>query len=233
MDTAFRYADDTDSPQVTLVVPVHNDAGWIQKALESALNQSESNIEIICIDDASTDESCALIEELESQDPRITLLKQGENKSAFQARRRGIFAASAPYVLFLDGDDELHPDAVRTALAMATAGQADMVGFGVEIITGGKSAPRRFEADLQPQHESLEGAQIFSGLFPPPERSRRGIYGAICGALTYCRRCIWPCRKISSCRGPMIFRSPCWPQPGQQSMSPPQSASTVISSGAE
>lgn len=154
------------APDVSIIVPVHNDEEFISAAMDSCLAQSWENIEVICVDDASTDGTAALIETFSHRDPRVRLLRQDRNRSAFQARRVGISAARAPHVLFLDGDDELLPEAVRSTLLLAQGEHADVVGFGVHVVKSDGSTGGRFERTLQPTHSSLEGEEILSGLFP-------------------------------------------------------------------
>ncbi len=158
------------SPQVSIVMPVFNDESWITAALASALGQSLRDIEVICVDDASTDGTCAVIEQAQRGDPRIRLIRQEQNQSAFQARRLGIEAASAPYVLFLDGDDELSHDAAAKTLERAQAAQADLVGFGVRVISTDGRPVSGFQARLQPTHPELVGDAIMPGLFPAGEQ---------------------------------------------------------------
>lgn len=147
-------------------MPLHNDEEWVAKALESCISQSMRSIEVVCVDDGSTDATCAVVEEYQRRDPRIILIKQGMNRSAFQARRRGIEAASGAYILFLDGDDELAPDAARTALERARAEAADVVGFGVDVVMPDGSTGGGFETSLQPRYRDLAGTEIISSIFP-------------------------------------------------------------------
>ncbi|MCP2368227.1 glycosyltransferase involved in cell wall biosynthesis [Agromyces flavus] len=156
----------SSTPDVSIVIPLHDDEEWVASALESCTRQTLRNIEIICVDDASTDGTAAVVDAHRRKDPRIRLLKQDANLSAFQARRRGVEAAAAPYVLFLDGDDELAPDAARVALRRARAEAADIVGFGVEVVKPDGSTGGEFEASLQPRHRTLTGAGIVPGIFP-------------------------------------------------------------------
>lgn len=93
----------TASPDVSIILPVFNDAEWVATALRSCLNQTLGSIEVIVVDDASTDETASIVEEFIATDARVRLLRQGTNQSAFQARRAGILASTAPYILFLDG----------------------------------------------------------------------------------------------------------------------------------
>lgn len=151
---------------VAIVIPVFNDEAWIAAALESCRRQSLTEIEIICVDDASTDDSRAIIRRYQQLDPRIRLIEQGSNLSAFQARRAGIQAATAPYVLFLDGDDELNPNAAEVAMAKATSSDADLVGFGVEVLLDDGRTVGGYQSRLAPVRESLEGSAVLAGLFP-------------------------------------------------------------------
>ncbi len=151
---------------VAIVIPVFNDEAWIAAALESCRRQSLTDIEIICVDDASTDDSRSIIREYQQRDPRIRLIEQGRNRSAFQARRAGILAATAPYVLFLDGDDELNQNAAEVAVAKATSSGADLVGFGVEVLLDDGRTVGGYQSRLAPVRESLEGSAVLAGLFP-------------------------------------------------------------------
>src|SRR5690606_33914353 len=88
------------------------------------------------------------------------------NLSAFQARRTGVLAARAERTLFLDGDDELAPDAAEKALAAADASGADLVGFGVTVIEKDGRTGGSYERRLQPTHRQLDGVDVLRGLFP-------------------------------------------------------------------
>lgn len=147
-------------------MPVFNDAASVSAALESARAQTLAEIEIICVDDCSTDGTDAVIAEFQARDPRVRLIRHDRNLSAFQSRRTGILAATAPYVLFLDGDDELEADAAQKALAIAQESTADLVGFGVTVVEKDGRVGGAYELRLQPKHRSLDGAGVLGGLFP-------------------------------------------------------------------
>ena len=166
----------TFSPRVSIVVPLFNDEEYVTAALDSCLAQTLTEIEILCVDDASSDRTAAIVEEYGRRDARVRLIRQPANLSAFQARRAGIAAALAPYVLFLDGDDELAPQTVHTALAKADATGADVVGFGVEIVDSGSGVPTRFEAALQPRHKELRAPEIVPQLFPVGEEANGHLW---------------------------------------------------------
>lgn len=153
-------------PAVTIVVPIFNDEAWISDALTSCIQQTLEDIEIICVDDASADNSAAIVKEFQARDPRIRLIHKSKNQSAFRARRDGIAQARSPFVLFLDGDDALAPRAAELASNMAIRSGADVVGFGVDVVTDdGQKAPR-FARSLQPVYDELYGPEIVPSLFP-------------------------------------------------------------------
>jgi len=159
----------TGSARVSIVIPLFNDEEYVAAALNSCLAQTLRDVEVICVDDASTDTTAEIVESYQRRDSRIRLIRQPANLSAFQARRAGIAAAEAPYILFLDGDDELVPHAAQTALAVAQKRNADVVGFGVTIVTENSPVPRRFEAALQPVFTELDRPAIIPSLFPAGE----------------------------------------------------------------
>lgn len=153
-------------PLVSIVIPVFNDEDVIAGALETCLRQTLASIEIIVVDDASTDRTAGVVTLFAERDSRVRLIRQGSNKSAYQARRAGIFAARADHLLFLDGDDELADGAAETALRKATATRADLVQFGIDVVHRDGSTGGGFEERLQPRHGSLTGVDVLRGLFP-------------------------------------------------------------------
>lgn len=154
------------APLVSIVIPVFDDEATVAAALDSCLAQTLADIEVICVDDASTDGTVEVIERFSARDPRVRLLRHERNRSAFQARRTGILAAEADYVLFLDGDDELAPDAAAKAIAQAQSSGADLVGFGVTVVEKDGRTGGAYERRLQPLHRSLQGTDVLGGLFP-------------------------------------------------------------------
>lgn len=153
-------------PLVSIVIPVFNDADVIASALDSCLRQTLGMIEVIVVDDASTDDTAAIVARYSEKDHRVLLIRQDRNASAYQARRIGILAAQAEHLLFLDGDDELSEIAAETALARATATGADLVQFGIDVVRLDGRTGGPFEARLQPKHPSLRGSDVLRTMFP-------------------------------------------------------------------
>jgi glycosyltransferase involved in cell wall biosynthesis len=95
---------------VSVIIPAYNRAECIERALKSALNQTYKHMEILIIDDASTDKTRDIVRDYQSRDSRIQLLCLSENRGAGAARNLGMQAARGEYVAFLDSDDEWLPD---------------------------------------------------------------------------------------------------------------------------
>jgi len=95
------------SPKISIIIPLYNQQNYVQDAVQSVLNQSLQDIEVLVIDDGSTDHSAAVVRDFFAQDARVRLLSQ-ENMGVSSARNRGIRQAVGEYIGFLDPDD-LYP----------------------------------------------------------------------------------------------------------------------------
>lgn len=91
-------------PKVSVIVPVYNSEKYLSQCLESIGNQSYGDIEIICINDGSTDESAEILNKYASKDKRIKVINQ-KNKGQSAARNAGLEAATGKYISFIDSDD--------------------------------------------------------------------------------------------------------------------------------
>ena len=97
--------------KVSVIVPVFNEAKVLARCMESLLKQTLKEIEVICINDGSTDSSLEILQKYASQDYRIKVISQ-ENKGLSASRNKGLDIASGQYIFFLDSDDYLHPQAL-------------------------------------------------------------------------------------------------------------------------
>ncbi|KNB49309.1 bifunctional glycosyltransferase/CDP-glycerol:glycerophosphate glycerophosphotransferase [Streptomyces caatingaensis] len=138
-------------PDVSVVVIVHNDAERLPRAVRSVLAQSLRNLEALVVDDGSTDATPAVVRRLAAADPRVRPLRLPVNSGGCGTpRNAGIGAARAPYVMFLDSDDELPYHACKSLLLTAERTGADLVAGEVTRLfedTGatGLWYPRLFE----------------------------------------------------------------------------------------
>lgn len=110
---------------VSIIIPVYNTANYLHRCFDSILNQSYENIEIILVDDGSTDDSLKICSEYESRDHRIHIYHI-ENSGVSAARNYGISKASGDYLIFVDSDDWLELDAVETMLFNIQEKNADI-----------------------------------------------------------------------------------------------------------
>lgn len=128
----------SESPKVSVVMPVYNTAPYLRQCLDSVVNQTLEDIEIICVDDGSTDDSLAILEEYAAADPRVRVLQQ-QNQYAGVARNNGMAQARGKYLMFWDSDDYFDVTALEKMYNQCEADQADI------CVCGGK----RFFEDSQ------------------------------------------------------------------------------------
>ena len=110
------------TPKVTVVIAAYNAERFVRKTLDSVFAQSLDNIEVVIVDDGSTDGTPNIIRSY--LDPRLTVLRQ-KNSGVSAARNAGLAIARAPYIFFLDADDVLLPDALEK---MAQALDREQIG---------------------------------------------------------------------------------------------------------
>lgn len=115
-----------DSPKISVVIPAYNTANWIQPCLDSILNQSYGHLEVIVIDDGSTDATFDIVKEYSLADSRIRVFQQ-VNKGVAAARAMGLSQATGEYVGFVDSDDVLHTSMYEQLMHIALTTRADIV----------------------------------------------------------------------------------------------------------
>lgn len=113
------------APRVSVIVPAYNTQLHVRKCLESILGQALFDIEIICVDDGSTDGTLNILREYADRDERLTVLRQG-NKGGGAARNTGLDAARGEYLMFVDSDDWMEFDTLRLAVEESDRHQADV-----------------------------------------------------------------------------------------------------------
>jgi glycosyltransferase involved in cell wall biosynthesis len=115
------------TPKVSVVIPVYNTAPYLRRCLDSVCNQTLWDIEIICIDDASTDNSLEILREYEHKDFRVKLIDFPDNKGTGTARNAGIDTARGEYIGFVDSDDEVEIDFYGKLYQKADITDADII----------------------------------------------------------------------------------------------------------
>jgi len=131
----------TNQPLVSVVVPVYGTASFLPTCLDSLLGQTLADIEIIVINDASPDESQAIIEGYANRDARVKPIMNHENQNLYETRRRGFAAASGLYIATCDSDDHLPLTALEALYKTAQKSDADLVhGQMRQFVAGGGSS---------------------------------------------------------------------------------------------
>jgi len=130
--------------KVSIIIPVYNVEQYIQRALDSVARQTLSDIEIILVDDASTDRSAEIIRQYAARDPRIKLIYHECNKSSSQARKAGVLSAQGEFIMFMDSDDEFREDACEVAFQAIIRKKTDMVQFRTLVVNDGNVPDQRY-----------------------------------------------------------------------------------------
>ena len=114
--------------KISIIVPVYNVGEYLNQCLDSLVNQTYQNLEIICINDGSTDKSLEILQTYAQLDQRIIIIDQ-ENKGVSEARNRAIKAATGQYMMFADADDWLELDACETLIEIMDKECPDVIMY--------------------------------------------------------------------------------------------------------
>lgn len=146
------------APAISVIIPSYNSINYIQRTLESVLTQSLTNIEVICVDDGSTDGTYEKIVNVAKDDKRVKVFRQ-KNQFAGVARNNGIKKATGDYLVFLDSDDQLKSGALMKLYKTAIKSNADIV------------LAKAFSLDDKTKKVSIDGAGfcLNSRLLPEKE----------------------------------------------------------------
>lgn len=155
-------------PKVSVLIPVYNVEPYIRQCLDSVVNQTLKDIEIICVDDCSPDNSFDICRQYARDDARFRLLAHQKNKGILAARKTAVEAATSDYIMFLDSDDALESNACERAYAAITQVDVDILQFGAFVDATddfASSAVTGLEKYLNPCQERISGRQIFIACF--------------------------------------------------------------------
>jgi len=145
-------------PLVSVVTANYNGARYLAQAVRSVLDQSLASLELIIVDDRSSDDSLAVIEAAAAGDPRVRVLVQDENRGPAAARNRALAAARGRWIAVFDSDDLMAPERLERLVARGEADAADIVVDNLMVFADGGAAWRpflRLSADAQPRWITL------------------------------------------------------------------------------
>ncbi|MFB7756920.1 glycosyltransferase family 2 protein, partial [Streptomyces sp. NPDC056121] len=137
-------------PRFSVIVPVYKVQAYLHECLESVLEQPFTDLELIAIDDCSPDASGTIVDEFAARDPRVRAVHLTENVGLGRARNAGLERAIGDYVIFLDSDDSLTPDALHAISDRLknTDGPDVLVYDYVRSYWTGRTAPNPVTAHL-------------------------------------------------------------------------------------
>ncbi|RDX00025.1 glycosyltransferase family 2 protein [Gardnerella vaginalis] len=127
------------NPAISIVVPAYNKEPYIKQCMDSLINQTLKNIEIIVVDDASTDNTLQILRDYEKKDSRVKIIAKALNGGLHMARKTAVKSTTGDYVLFVDADDEIELKACEVLYSYVSSHPADILHFGVSIHPEGKS----------------------------------------------------------------------------------------------
>ena len=154
-------------PKVSVIIPVYNVEKYLGECLDSIFGQTLKDIEVVCVDDGSTDGSAAILREYAAKDPRLSVLRQ-ENAGPYVARRRGLEVVRGEYTYFMDADDRLETSSFERLCAICDKDCLDQIVFESDVICdpGISEQERKWGESLRRYYsvpEALDG-KIFSGM---------------------------------------------------------------------
>lgn len=148
--------------KVSIIIPIYNVEKYVKKTIESAIKQTEKDIEIILVDDGSTDTSVEICDEYASKDGRIVVIHK-ENAGLSSARNTGTQIATSEYVMYLDGDDYLRENTVERVLQVMKEYPSDFIQYQYqEVIEGKISAEKNACEEIFQAHTARE---LFENLY--------------------------------------------------------------------
>lgn len=151
-----------DKALVSVLVAVYNSADYLDDCLESLLGQTYAHLEIICIDDASTDNSRSILQRYQEKDARVKVLRLDNNQGQAVARNRGLEMASGAWIATVDSDDWLASDAIEKAMkAIAVDQEIDAAVFRLMEFFGADNCHPYPMSELLKEGMVITGKEAF------------------------------------------------------------------------
>lgn len=167
-----------NKPIVSVVVPVYNAEQFLSECIESVLRQSYRNIQLVLIDDSSTDDSGRICQQYTKQDNRIHYIRQGNNGGVCKARNTGINKANGKYICFMDADDFIEEDYIERYVSLMEQKQVPVIYGQLKYYQDGKylSRPRRI-------NEGMYKTEEVSAMLIDDGTVTGILFGSVCGAI--------------------------------------------------
>ena len=173
-------------PEVSVVIPIYNTGKYLADCLDSVVNQTLSDIEIICVDDGSTDDSLDILPQYAVRDSRICPISR-EKAGVSAARNMGLEHAKGGYVLFMDSDDMLAADALEQLVCMADKKQTDILCFDAAVFFENAELENKYQDWIDGTKRSREYGGVVTGAELFAEMDHNHDYRAPCTRMLYRR----------------------------------------------
>lgn len=152
--------------KVSVIIPIYQVEAYVEECLTSVLEQTLTDLEIICIHDAGQDGSWKVVQSAAAKDRRIRLVENERNRGLAAVRNRGLRLARGKYVYFLDADDKIMPDALEELYQRAEKEALDVQIFGASFIYANQELEKTFSSNpsgfKRDYPEVMEGKELFT-----------------------------------------------------------------------
>ncbi len=164
MENLNSESSAADDIKVSVIIPIYNAHEFLTSALESIVAQDLREIEIICVDDGSTDRSLDIIKAFKDRDQRIRIITEN-NAGPAAARNKGLSRARGKYIFFLDADDFYEPNLISTLYTLAERAELDIAIADFDIYN---TKHARFEHNVESEHFDLltDGRVVSKSVYP-------------------------------------------------------------------
>ena len=149
--------------EVSVVIPVYNVEEWLAACLDSVLAQTLEDIEVICVNDCSSDNCAEILADYASRDPRVRVVALDRNSGQGVARNVGFAASCGRYVYFLDSDDMVAPEALEELVERADADELDGIFFDSGVVYDSLELAKRYQS-YPATHKGAYPAGVMGGL---------------------------------------------------------------------
>ena len=161
-------------PKLSVVVAAYNIEKYVGRCIRSLKEQSLNDFEAIIVDDCSADGTLSVIEDEVGSDDRFTIVRHERNEGLHVVRKDGVSRATGEFTLLLDGDDEFEPDFLESLYARCALADADIVHFGITVVSEGVSEGERaaFESNNNRPSGTIRGDEVLQRIFSEDEGQR-------------------------------------------------------------
>lgn len=146
--------------KISVIIPIYNVENYVEECLDSVLGQGMESVEIICVNDASTDNSLHIVERYVEKNMNIRVLNHSQNRGLSAARNTGLADAKGKYVLFVDSDDMILPGTLQELYEAAESKCVDIAYFNMKKI---------YESDMEPSKEPVVLYNSYEGIYSGQE----------------------------------------------------------------